>query len=249
MRLEALIQLLLAVAFVIAWFLMPTYGVYGGNYSIALMPWGYLVSFFGMSYIVTPPTVFAVWLFALDAGLIPIIWRRTRYPLYLSAFFAVLSLMMLLDTILFQQRYLQVKGYAISPTPNGYLYVYLPHTLVFGLPTYILLALAILSVFNMVTGARWLDIDVKLIIRRKYVAQHDALDTVELMLRRVNIKYIKSNNEIRVGNVALIMDGDNLVIRKDSSIEVANIEDAIIELIRAGLSQVIAEGLIDYEGE
>jgi hypothetical protein len=249
MRLEALIQLLLAVAFVITWFLMPTYGVYGANYSLALMPWGYLVSFFGMSYVVPPPTVFAVWLFALDSGLIPIIWRRTRYPLYLSAFFAVLSLMMLLDTILFQQRYLQVKGYAISPTPNGYLYVYLPHTSVLGLPAYILLALAILSVFNMVTGARWLDIDVKLIIRRKYVVQHNALDTVELMLRRVNIKYVKSGNEIRVGNVALTMDGNNLVIHKDSSVKVVNIEDAIIELIKAGLSQVITEGLIDYEGE
>ncbi|WP_446752375.1 hypothetical protein [Vulcanisaeta sp. JCM 16161] len=249
MRLEVLLQLLLAVVFVVTWFFMPAYGIYGRDYSIALMPWGYLVDFFGLNYVAPPPTVFAVWLFALDAGLIPVIWRRTRYPLYLSAFFAVLSLMMLLDTILFQQRYLQVKGYAVFPTPNGYLYVYLLHTSVLGLPTYILLALAILSVFNMATGAKWLDVDVMLIIRRRYVLHRDALSTVELMLRRINIKYVRYDNEIRVGNVALIKDGDNLIIRKDSSTEAVGIENAILELIKAGFSQVITEGTIDYEGE
>jgi len=156
MRVEALLQFALAIAFIVLWVFMPTWSMSGANYSISLMPWGYVVRFFGETHVIPPPTVYAVWLFALGAGLLPLIWRRSRYSLYLAALFSVLSISMLMDTILFQQRYLQFHGYTIAPTPNGYIYVSLPTKPVLGLPTYVLLALVTLSIINMATRARWL---------------------------------------------------------------------------------------------
>jgi len=245
MRVEALLQFALAIAYVVLWVFMPTWSISGANYSISLTPWGYVVRFFGETHVIPPPTVYAVWLFALNAGLLPLIWRKSRYSLYLAALFSVLSISMLMDTILFQQRYLQFHGYTIAPTPNGYIYVSLPTKPVLGLPTYVLLALVILSIFNMATKARWLG-----------GTPEDPIAAIERVLKALNIKYsrIKYGVEVGgvriVGGVGIIGQGGSLWLIRDIGetkevIEV-DLETAIIEAVKAGLRQPVSVGVVDY---
>jgi len=240
MRVEALLQFALAIAFVVLWVFVPTWSMSGVNYSISLTPWGYVVRFFGETYVIPPPTVYAVWLFALDAGLLPLVWRRSRYSLYLAALFSVLSLSMLMDTILFQQRYLQFHGYTIAPTPNGYIYVSLPTKPVLGLPTYVLLALVILSIFNMVTRARWLGAE----------AIEDPIVAVERVLKALNIEYSRIVGGVEVGGVRIVGQGGSLWLVRGmgetkEAIEV-DLKTAITEAVKVGLKKPVSVGVVDY---
>ena len=240
MRVEALLQFALAIAFIVLWVFVPTWSLSGVNYSISLMPWGFVVRFFGETHVIPPPTVYAVWLFALSAGLLPLIWRRGRYSLYLAALFSVLSISMFMDTILFQQRYLQFHGYTIAPTPNGYIYVSLPTKPVLGLPTYVLLALVILSIFNMVTRARWLGAE----------AIEDPIVAVERVLKALHIEYSRIVGGVEVGGVRIVGQGGSLWLVRGmgetkEAIEV-DLKTAIIEAVKAGLRQQVGVGVVDY---
>jgi hypothetical protein len=236
MRVEALLQFALAIAFIVLWVFVPTWSMNGVNYSISLMPWGYVVRFFGEIHVIPPPTVYAVWLFALDAGLLPLIWRRSRYSLYLATLFSVLSLSMLMDTILFQQRYLQFHGYTIAPTPNGYIYVSLPTKPVLGLPTYVLLALTTLSIFNMATRARWLGAE----------AIEDPIVAVERVLKALHIEYSRIEGGVEVGGIKITRQGSSLrLVRGSEAIEV-DLKTAITEAVKVGLRQPVSVGVVDY---
>jgi hypothetical protein len=236
MRVEALFQFALAIAYVVLWVFMPTWSISGANYSISLMPWGYVVRFFGETHVIPPPTVYAVWLFAIGAGLLPLVWRRSRYSLYLATLFSVLSLSMLIDTVLFQQRYLQFHGYTIAPTPNGYIYVLLPTKPVLGLPTYVLLALTILSIFNMVTRARWLGTRVI----------EDPIVAVERVLKVLHIEYSRVEGGVKVGGIKIIRRDDSLLLVNDHRIDEVDLGTAITEAVKAGLRQPVSVGVVDY---
>ena len=238
MRVEALLQFALAIAFIVLWVFVPTWSLSGVNYSISLMPWGFVVRFFGETHVIPPPTVYAVWLFALGAGLLPLIWRRSRYSLYLAALFSVLSISMFMDTILFQQRYLQFHGYTIAPTPNGYIYVSLPTKPVLGLPTYVLLALVILSIFNMVTRARWLG-----------TGPEDPIVAVVRVLKVLHIEYSRIEHGVEVGGVRIVGQGGSLWLVRGmgetkEAIEV-DLKTAITEAVKVGLRQPVI-GVVDY---
>jgi hypothetical protein len=236
MRVEALLQFALAIAFIVLWVFMPTWSISGANYSISLTPWGYVVRFFGETHVIPPPTVYAVWLFAIDAGLLPLIWRRSRYSLYLAALFSVLSLSMLMDTILFQQRYLQFHGYTIAPTPTGYIYVLLSTKPVLGLPTYILLALTILSIFNMATRARWLGTRVI----------EDPIIAIERVLKVLHIEYSRIEHGVEVESIKIVRQGGSLwLVRGGEAIEV-DLKTAIAETVKVGLKQPVSVGVVDY---
>ena len=236
MRVEALLQFALAIAFIVLWVFMPAWSISGANYSISLTPWGYVVRFFGETHVIPPPTVYAIWLFALDAGLLPLIWRRSRYSLYLAALFSVLSLSMLMDTILFQQRYLQFHGYTIAPTPTGYIYVLLSTKPVLGLPTYILLALTILSIFNMATRARWLGTRVI----------EDPIIAIERVLKVLHIEYSRIEGGVKVGGIKIIRRDDSLLLVNDHRIDEVDLGTAITEAVKVGLKQPVSVGVVDY---
>ena len=236
MRVEALLQFALAIAYVVLWVFMPAWSISGANYSISLTPWGYVVRFFGETHVIPPPTVYAIWLFALDAGLLPLIWRRNRYSLYLAALFSVLSLSMLIDTILFQQRYLQFHGYTIAPTPTGYIYVLLSTKPVLGLPTYILLALTILSIFNMATRARWLGTRVI----------EDPIIAIERVLKVLHIEYSRIEGGVKVGGIKIIRRDDSLLLVNDHRIDEVDLGTAITEAVKAGFRQQVGVGVVDY---
>jgi hypothetical protein len=235
-RVEALLQFALAIAFIVLWVFVPTWSMSGANYSISLTPWGYAVRFFGETHVIPPPTVYAVWLFALDAGLLPLVWRRSRYSLYLAALFSVLSLSMLMDTILFQQRYLQFHGYTIAPTPTGYIYVLLSTKPVLGLPTYILLALTILSIFNMATRARWLGTRVI----------EDPIIAIERVLKVLHIEYSRIEGGVKVGGIKIIRRDDSLLLVNEHRIDEVDLGTAITEAVKVGLKQPVSVGVVDY---
>ena len=236
MRVEALLQFALAIAYVVLWVFMPAWSISGANYSISLTPWGYVVRFFSETHVIPPPTVYAVWLFAIGAGLLPLVWRRSRYSLYLATLFSVLSLSMLMDTILFQQRYLQFHGYTIAPTPTGYIYVLLSTKPVLGLPTYILLALTILSIFNMITRARWLGTRVI----------EDPIIAIERVLKVLHIEYSRIEGGVKVGGVRIVRQGGSLwLVRGGETIEV-DLKTAITEAVKVGLRQPVSVGVVDY---
>jgi hypothetical protein len=236
MRVEALLQFALAIAFIVLWVFVPTWSMSGVNYSVSLMPWGYVVRFFGEIHVIPPPTVYAVWLFAIDAGLLPLVWRRSRYSLYLAALFSVLSLSMLMDTILFQQRYLQFHGYTIAPTPNGYIYVSLPAKPTLGIPTYILLALTILSIFNMITRARWLGTRVI----------EDPIVAVERVLKVLHIEYSRVEGGVEVESIKIVRQGGSLWLVRGGEATEVDLKTAITEAVKVGLKQPVSVGVVDY---
>jgi hypothetical protein len=236
MRVEALLQFALTIAYVVLWVFMPAWSISGANYSISLTPWGYVVRFFGETHVIPPPTVYAVWLFAIGAGLLPLVWRRSRYSLYLATLFSVLSLSMLIDTILFQQKYLQFHGYTIAPTPTGYIYVLLPTKPVLGLPTYVLLALVILSIFNMVARARWLGTRVI----------EDPIVAVERVLKVLHIEYSRIEGGVKVGGIKIIRRDDSLLLVNDHRIDEVDLGTAITEAVKVGLKQPVSVGVVDY---
>ena len=231
MRVEALLQFALAIAYVVLWVFMLAWSISGANYSISLTPWGYAVRFFSETHVI-PPTVYAVWLFAIGAGLLPLVWRRSRYSLYLATLFSVLSLSMLIDTVLFQQRYLQFHGYTIAPTPTGYIYVSLPAKPTLGIPTYILLALTILSIFNMITRARWLGTRVI----------EDPIVAVERVLKVLHIEYSRVEDGVKVGGIKIIRRDDSLLLVNDHRIDEVDLGTAITEAVKAGLRQPVSVG-------
>ncbi len=175
-----------------------------------------MITFFGVTYVVSPPpTVYLVSLFALASAITPpLAWRRSAYSLYLSALLAVLSLAMLIDTMLFQQRYLQVRDFVVIPTPNGYAYVELPPriTSMGGVPVYVLLIAVVISMVNMLTRARWLGLRGGWSLAHAVREYGGALTAIKQALDRLDIPYRETEYGIVVGDLAIRPMGDKVVL-------------------------------------
>ena len=241
MRVEVLILLALALAFLVAWLLIPAWFVSGPNYSLRLMPWGFVITFFGTTYVVSPPTVYLVPVFVIDSALVPIIWRRSVYSLYLSALLAVLSLTMLIDTILFQQRYLQVRGFIITPTPNGYAYVELPHASILGVPTYLLIAAVAVALLNMFTRARWLGL--KHWSLSMAVREYGALTAIRQALDRLGIPYVEAQDGIAVGDLVVRVVGDKVVLSLKNKVGDMGLNGGLEAGVEESIAYVIYEAV------
>ena len=71
MRVEVLILLALVLAFIAAWLLTPAWLVSGPSYSLRLMPWGFIITFFGATYTVPPLIVYLVLAFSIATAIAP----------------------------------------------------------------------------------------------------------------------------------------------------------------------------------
>ena len=206
MRLEVLITLVLGIAFIASWFLIPIWALEGLNYSMRLMPWGFVTTLFNEESIIPLPLTWGIIAFTLASVITPLIHRRTVYSLYLSLVFLVLALILLVAAFIFQGRYLIFRGYTITPTPNGYDYVLIPYTVVWGVPLYLLIAFAALTVMNVATRARWLG------LRRWSLAtavkEHGTLTAIRQALDRLGIPYVEAQDGIAVGDLVVkVVDG------------------------------------------
>ncbi|QGA53920.1 hypothetical protein GFS03_04680 [Sulfolobus sp. E5-1-F] len=157
-RSEVVIFSILTIIAVVLWFFVPVFGLKSINYEQMITPLGFQILFFESKYLlISPLTILAVIFFIISAVL-PLAWRSSRYSLYASTIAAGFGVVMIVNTFIFQQRYLHYYGYSVLPTPNGAFYIFFPSTTYFGLSLYLLVGALGLSVVNSATRARWLSV-------------------------------------------------------------------------------------------
>jgi len=209
MRYEILIFVLVTTAFLISWYFVPIYVVFGPNLLIQLTPLGFDIHVLNFNYTVIPLVVYLVPVYAIASIIVPLVWKKTRYSLYVSAILAGLSLAMFLSTILYLWRYIVINGYIASPTPDGVTYVFLPKSWSLGFPAYLLFSSVILSVVSASTRARWL-----IPQKRKGIyidLSNGILPVIEMILNKLDIPYTKIGNEIDVNGLKIREFGDKVV--------------------------------------
>ena len=230
------LQLALALAFTVAWFLTPAWIVASTGYSVVLTPLGFVVRFLGSTMTVAPLTVYTVIPLAIASGLTPLLWRG-RYVPYLGLTMAVLSIAMLVATIMFQQRYLQFQGFIVAPTPNGYLYISLPPRLSIGVPAFILLSMITPPIITIAKG-------------NEGGGASGSMRVVTSVLKALGVRYRVDNGWVIVGGLRLTVwqDGSIIIMRGGgdwSELTFTSLEGALIEVIKAALRQ----GVVKHEAE
>ncbi|WP_243677942.1 hypothetical protein [Vulcanisaeta distributa] len=106
MRIEVIIQLIIALAFAISWFLSPLWYLKSNIYVQELTPLGFSITFLGHRYFLPLPNAITALTYAIASAVIPVIWRSSRYSLYLSLFTLSLAVMLIITVFVFQSRYL-----------------------------------------------------------------------------------------------------------------------------------------------
>jgi hypothetical protein len=177
---------------------------------------------------VTPPTVYTIIPLAIASGLTPLLWRG-RYVPFLGLAMAVLSIVMLVVTILFQQRYLQFQGFIVAPTPNGYLYISLPPRLSVGVPVFILLSMIAPPIIAITRGSEEGGVS-------------GSMRVVASVLKALGVRYRIDNGWVVVGGLRLTewQDGSIIIMRGSgdwSELTFTSLEGALIEVIKATLGQ------------
>jgi len=247
MRYEVLIFVLVTIAFLLSWYFIPIYVVSGPNVLIQLTPLGYYVHVLDASYIVTPFVLYLVTAYAIASIIVPLVWKRTRYSLYLSALLAGLSLAMFLSTVLYLWRYIIVKGYIASPTPTGVTYVFLPTSWSLSFPAYLLFASVILAGINASTRARWL---MKSPRKGFHIDLSDGiLPAIEKVLNRLEITYAKHGNEIDVNGLKIREYDDKVVIidSKNNVFEYKNKEEGFRNYFPHLFSHIVNNRVMEVE--
>lgn len=226
------LQLALALAFTVAWFLTPAWVVASTGYSVVLTPFGYVVRFLNSTMTVTPPTVYTIIPLAIASGLTPLLWRG-RYVPFLGLTMSVLSISMLIVTIMFQQRYLQFQGFIVAPTPNGYLYISLPPRLSVGVPVFILLCIIAPPIIAITKG-------------NEGGGASGSIRVVTSVLKALGVRYRIDNGWVVVSGLRLTewQDGSIIIMRGSgdwSELTFTSLEGALIEVVRTVLKQGVVE--------
>ena len=247
MRYEVLIFVLVTVAFLLSWYFVPMYTVSGPNVLIQLTPLGYSIRVLNISYIVIPLVLYLVPAYAIASIIIPLVLKKSRYSLHVSAVLAGLSLAMFLSTLLYLWRYIIVEGYVASPTLDGVTYVFLPKIWSLDFPAYLLFASVILSVINASTRARWL---IPAQRRGLYIdLSNDILPTIEMVLNKLEIPYTKSGNEIDVNGLKIHEYEDKVVITdsKNNAFEYNNKEEGFNNYFPHLFSDIATNGVKEVQ--
>ncbi|ARM76746.1 hypothetical protein B6F84_12465 [Acidianus manzaensis] len=141
---------------ILIWLFTPVYELKGVNYSQLISPLGFQISLFKSTYIlVSPLTILALFFFIFSA-ILPLIWKSSRYSLYSSTISAGFGIVMIINSFIFDERYLHYYGYSILPTPTGSFYISFPYIAVYGFPFYLFIGASAISALNSATKARWL---------------------------------------------------------------------------------------------
>lgn len=155
-RIEVIIFDVVTVIALISWLFIPLFYIQSINYAQLIIPLGFSIYFFGTKSLLLSPLTIAAIAFFIISAITPLIWRSSRYSLYTSTASALFGIVMIINTFIFQQRYLHFYGYSVLPTPTGFLYIEFPSNFAFGAPLYLLIGSAVLSILNSLTRARWL---------------------------------------------------------------------------------------------
>jgi hypothetical protein len=208
-RLEVIIQLLIALAFVLTWIFVPFWSLVSNIYVQKLTLLGFSIAFLGSNYFLFVPNALAAFIYAIVSAVIPLVWRSSRYSLYLSLFTLSLAAMLLATVFIFQSRYLYYGGDSIVPTATGYMYIRIPYRTYFNAPLYLFAVLFAVTALNATTRARWIRVRKLSLIEEALtmVRVKDPISAIRMALGRLGIQYSVINDSLVIGDLAIIMGG------------------------------------------
>ncbi|TRM81886.1 hypothetical protein DJ522_07635, partial [Sulfolobus sp. F3] len=217
------------------------------NYSQYLTPLGFEIFFFNRSFTLISPLTLSALVFLITSFIIPLVWRSSKYSLYSSTLASLLGLAMIINSLIFQQRYLSFHGYSVLPTPNGAFYIFFPSEESFTFPFYLMIVSIIISILNSITRASWLPVGRLTLLERivNDVYEKGVINALTNYFDRFGVKYALTNDRVlQVGKVMIgnderlnvffpstetVVFGKKYVayINKDGEIKYLNIDDGI----------------------
>ena len=205
MRIEVTIQLITALLFATAWFLAPLWYLKSNIYVQELIPLGFLIIFLGHKYFLFLPNTIAALIYVITSAIIPVVWRSSRYSLYLSLYTLSLAVMLIITAFIFQSRYLFYGGYSILNTKTGYMYIRIPYTTYFGAPLYPLIVLYLVTSVNAATRARWVRVRRTTIIEDILlnIRSEGPINAIKKALNRIGIQYLLIDGALVIGDMAI----------------------------------------------
>ena len=209
MRIEVIIQLIIALLFAITWFLVPLWYLKSNIYVQELTPLGFSITFLSHKYSLFLPNTITALIYVIASVIIPVVWRSSRYSLYLSLYTLSLAVMLIITALIFQSRYLFYGGYSILSTETGYMYIRIPYTTYFGLPLYLLVILYVVTSVNTATRARWIQVRRMTIIEEALLTARSEgpINAIKKALDRIGIQYSVINGSLVIGDMAVITSG------------------------------------------
>ncbi|MDP7976491.1 MAG: hypothetical protein RAK25_05065 [TACK group archaeon] len=214
-----------------------------------------------MLYSMYVPSLIAV--YVLLSAIVPVIWK-TKYALYFSMGVALISLVLMLDTLLFRYRYLFERGSYVVPTPTGYVTFSSPVRLSLGIPFWLLIAMLAVAERNLTTRASWLHWRTFGPINRALSKLGEGpLNAVVVGLRGLRLPYKRSGNKLTVDSLtvyegmptepvegeAYVFDGKRALHLRDGGKEEMSVEDAVRAILAAAVARATGVEENEYERE
>jgi hypothetical protein len=256
-RLEVVIFTAILLSALFAWLFYPLWNLRSVNYAQYITPLGFKIYFFGSNFLLASPlTIVSLFFFAFSA-IIPIVWRSSRYSLYSSSFSLLLGFVMIINTLIFEQRYLYFHGYSVIPTTTGSFYIYFPYSTYFSVPFYLILASAIISALNSLTRARWIHYNRLTLLDKmnKDIMSKGIIGAFSEWFERIGIPYAVESNKIKVKDLTLSTEdgkkelsvffpsGETIVFGKRHVLYIANDGETKYMNIDDGIKLVIAKAV------
>ncbi len=263
MRSEILVYLLLAVSFVGTWMFYPAWVASSSLFEDKLLVNGMYVKLLGesMLYYMYIPSLIAV--YVLLSAIVPVIWK-TKYALYFSMGVVLISIVLMLDTLLFRYRYLFERGSYVIPTPTGYITFSSPVRLSLGIPFWLLIAMLAVAELNLTTRASWLHWRTFGPVNRALSRLGEGpLNAVAAGLRGMRLPYKKSGNKLLVDSLAVyegmpaepvegeayVFDGKRALHVWSGGKEELSAEDAVRAVLAAAVARATGVEENEYERE
>ncbi|EWG06421.1 MAG: hypothetical protein ASUL_09649 [Candidatus Aramenus sulfurataquae] len=248
-RLEVVIFTAILLSALLVWLFYPLWILRSANYAQYITPLGFEIYFFGSDFLLISPLMITSLIFFAFSAIIPIVWRSSRYSLYSSSFSLLLGFVMIINALIFEQRYLNFHGYSVILTPTGSFYIYFPYSTYFSVPFYLILASAAISTLNSLTRARWIPYNRPTLLDKlnRDIMSKGIIGAFSEWFERIGIPYAAESNKLMVKDLTLSTEdrgrelsvffpnGEIIVfgkrgvlyIAKDGEIKYMNLDDGI----------------------
>ncbi len=258
-RPEVAISSLIALLILFTWIFYPVWNLKSVNYAQFITPLGFKIYFFGNSFLLISPLTITSIIFITISAIIPIIWKSSKYSLYASTFSLFLGFIMIVNSLIFQQRYLFFHGYSTIPTITGTFYIFFPYKTYFSIPFYLFFLAASISILNSIKRARWIPNNRLTLLEKIYndINNKGLIDTFSDWFERFGIPYTMESDLLKVKELTISTEdkkrnlsaffpkGEILVfgkehvlyITKDGDIKYVNINDGIKLTIAKAIEQ------------
>jgi hypothetical protein len=263
LRSEVLIYLLLAFAFVGIWMFYPAWVASSSFFEDKLLLDGMHVRLLDESILYSMYISSLIGAYVLLSAIVPVIWK-TKYALYLSMGIVLLSLVLMLDTLLFRYRYLFERGNYVVPTPTGYITFSSPVRLSLGIPFWLLIVMLVIAELNLTTRASWLYWRTFGPVNRALSKLGEGpLNAIAVGLKGLRLPYKKSGNKLTVDSLtvyegmptepvegeAYVFEGKRAFHLWNGKKEELSAEDAVRAVLAAAVARATGVEENEYERE